>query len=54
MTRASVVIGLDLEDFFSSINASRIYGAFRIAGYPEAVAHHPRSRTLPRSDLTAG
>ena len=34
-----VVIRLDLEDFFSSITASRIYGIFRTAGYPEAVAH---------------
>jgi RNA-directed DNA polymerase len=34
-----VVIRLDLEDFFSSIAASRIYGIFRTAGYPEAVAH---------------
>jgi hypothetical protein len=34
-----VVIRLDLEDFFSSISASRIYGIFRTAGYPEAVAH---------------
>ena len=34
-----VVIRLDLEDFFSSITASRIYGTFRTAGYPEAVAH---------------
>lgn len=34
-----VVVRLDLEDFFSSIPASRIYGIFRTAGYPEAVAH---------------
>jgi RNA-directed DNA polymerase len=34
-----VVIRLDLEDFFSSITAGRIYGIFRTAGYPEAVAH---------------
>jgi RNA-directed DNA polymerase len=34
-----VVIRLDLEDFFSSIAASRVYGIFRAAGYPEAVAH---------------
>lgn len=34
-----VVIRLDLQDFFASIAAGRIYGIFREAGYPEAVAH---------------
>jgi hypothetical protein len=34
-----VVVRLDLEDFFASIEAGRIYGIFRTAGYPEAVAH---------------
>lgn len=34
-----VVVRLDLEDFFSSIAANRIYGIYRAAGYPEAVAH---------------
>lgn len=34
-----VVMRFDLEDFFSSITAGRIYGIFRTAGYPEAVAH---------------
>lgn len=34
-----VVMRFDLEDFFNSITASRIYGTFRTAGYPEAVAH---------------
>jgi RNA-directed DNA polymerase len=34
-----VVIRLDLEDFFASIAANRIYGIFRTAGYPESVAH---------------
>ena len=34
-----VVVRLDLEDFFASIGAGRIYGIFRSAGYPEAVAH---------------
>jgi hypothetical protein len=54
-----VVVRLDLEDFFASIAAGRIYGIFRTAGYPEAVAHCltalttttvPSSlwRTLPR------
>jgi len=34
-----VVLRLDLEDFFASIQAGRIYGIFRTCGYPEAVAH---------------
>ena len=37
--RRFVVIRLDLEDFFASIAASRVYGIFRTAGYPESVAH---------------
>ena len=38
-TRQFVVIRLDLEDFFASIAAGRVYGIFRTAGYPESVAH---------------
>ncbi|HEY4348702.1 MAG TPA: reverse transcriptase family protein [Gaiellaceae bacterium] len=38
-TGQGVVIGFDLEDFFASIEAGRIYGIFRGAGYPEEVAH---------------
>jgi RNA-directed DNA polymerase len=34
-----VVVRLDLEDFFASIRAGRVYGIFRTAGYPESVAH---------------
>lgn len=34
-----VVIRFDLRDFFASIKAARVYGVFRTAGYPEAVAH---------------
>lgn len=34
-----VVIRLDLEDFFASVAAGRIYGIFRGCGYPEPVAH---------------
>jgi RNA-directed DNA polymerase len=33
------VLRMDLEDFFASVPASRVYGVFRTAGYPEAVAH---------------
>jgi hypothetical protein len=35
----AVVVRIDLEDFFGSIAAGRVYGIFRSAGYPEAVAH---------------
>lgn len=35
---AKVVITLDLEHFFSSITAGRIWGVLRAAGYPEPVA----------------
>ena len=38
-TGQEVVIGFDLEDFFASVAASRVYGIFRAAGYPEGVAH---------------
>jgi hypothetical protein len=34
-----VVVRLDLEDFFAAVTAARVYGIFRTAGYPEAVAH---------------
>jgi retron-type reverse transcriptase len=34
-----VVIRLDLEAFFTSVAAGRVYGLFRLAGYPEPVAH---------------
>lgn len=37
-TGSYVVIRIDLQDFFASIPAGRIYGIFRSAGYPEAVA----------------
>lgn len=35
----AVVVGLDLEAFFTSVRAGRVYGIFREAGYPEPVAH---------------
>jgi hypothetical protein len=35
----AVVVRLDLEAFFTSVNAGRVYGLFRLAGYPEPVAH---------------
>jgi hypothetical protein len=30
---------VDLEDFFASVSAPRVYGIFRTAGYRESVAH---------------
>jgi RNA-directed DNA polymerase len=36
---AEVVIRLDLEDFFGSVTAGRVFGVFRTAGYPESVAY---------------
>ena len=37
-TGQSVVLKIDLQDFFSSIRAARIQTIFRTAGYPESVA----------------
>ena len=34
-----VVIRVDLETFFTTVGPSRMYGLFRLAGYPEPVAH---------------
>ena len=34
-----VVRCFDLESFFASVRAGRVYGVFRLAGYPEPVAH---------------
>jgi hypothetical protein len=34
-----VVIRFDLESFFSGVTAGRVYGLFRLFGYPEPVAH---------------
>ncbi|MBV9338806.1 MAG: RNA-directed DNA polymerase [Solirubrobacterales bacterium] len=34
-----VVVRFDLEDFFASVRAARVYGIFRTAGYPESVAY---------------
>ncbi len=35
----AVVVRLDLEGFFASVAAGRVFGILRTAGYPEAVAH---------------
>ena len=33
------MLRLDLESFFTSVGVGRVYGIFRLAGYPEPVAH---------------
>jgi RNA-directed DNA polymerase len=38
-TGRAVIIHLDLEDFFGSVTAGRVYGIYRRCGYPEPVAH---------------
>jgi hypothetical protein len=38
-TDRATVVRLDLEDFFAGVSAGRVFGIFRTAGYPEAVAH---------------
>jgi RNA-directed DNA polymerase len=38
-TGRAVVFHLDLEDFFGSVTAGRVYGIFRTLGYAEPVAH---------------
>jgi retron-type reverse transcriptase len=35
----AVVLRFDLEAFFTSVSAGRVFGIFRQAGYPEPVAH---------------
>ena len=38
-TGRATVVRMDLEDFFASVSGGRVFGIFRTAGYPEAVAH---------------
>ncbi len=38
-TDRAVVVSLDLQNFFAAVRGGRVYGIFRTAGYPEAVAH---------------
>jgi hypothetical protein len=52
----SVVLHVDLEDFFGSIAAGRVFGIFRRCGYPEPVAHVLTglvTNTVPRATLSA-
>jgi len=44
-----VVVRMDLTAFFSSITAGRVYGLWRIAGYPEPVAHTLTALTTTRT-----
>jgi hypothetical protein len=37
-TGQAVVLRMDLEDFFVSVPAARVYGVFRTVGYPEEVS----------------
>jgi RNA-directed DNA polymerase len=44
-----VLVRLDLMAFFSTVTASRVYGLFRTAGYPEPVAHALTALTTTRT-----
>lgn len=51
-----VVLRFDLESFFASVFGGRIYGIFRTAGYPEAVAYLLTALTVnvvPQSEWAA-
>jgi hypothetical protein len=55
-TGAAVVLRLDLEDYFASVTAGRVYGIFRTAGYPEGVAHSLTAlctNVVPRAEWAA-
>lgn len=39
-TGRRVVLRFDLEDFFATVPAGRVFATLRAAGYPESVAHH--------------
>jgi RNA-directed DNA polymerase len=52
----AIVIHLDLEDFFGTVTAGRVFGIFRSCGYPEGVAHlltALSTNSIPRSVWTA-
>lgn len=48
-----VLLRMDLEDFFTSISAGRVFGVFRAAGYPEAVSSTLASLCTHRLPLLA-
>jgi RNA-directed DNA polymerase len=50
--RSGLVLRLDLEDYFASVTAGRVFGIFRTAGYSEGVSHTLTAlctNVLPRS-----
>lgn len=52
-----VVLRFDIEDFFLSVEARRVYGVFRMAGYPEPVARLLTglvSNSVPRGQAVDG
>jgi RNA-directed DNA polymerase len=55
-TGQEVVLRFDLEDFFASVSAGRVYGVFRGAGYPEEVAYRLTglcTNVVPRTQWAA-
>jgi RNA-directed DNA polymerase len=53
----AIVVHLDLEDFFGTVTAGRVFGIFRQCGYPEPVAHLLTALTtnsIPHSVVAAG
>jgi len=50
---AGLIITMDLEHFFSSIGAGRIWGVLRSAGYPEPVVHLLTGLTTHASPVSA-
>jgi RNA-directed DNA polymerase len=46
------VIRIDLTSFFTSVTASRVYGLWRTAGYPEPVAHALAAICTTRTPMT--
>jgi hypothetical protein len=54
--RAELVLRLDLEDYFASVTAGRVFGIFRTAGYSEGVAHTLTAlctNVVPRAEWAA-
>jgi RNA-directed DNA polymerase len=54
--KAELVVRLDLEDFFASVTAGRVFGIFRTAGYSEGVAHKLTAlctNVIPRAEWAA-
>jgi hypothetical protein len=54
--QSAVVVRLDLEDFFASVTASRVFGIFRTAGYAEGVAYELTAlctNVVPRGEWAA-